>query len=93
MYVVGVHRSAPGRRPQLLELLDRADPAAKVATSHTTLVHLEGGAWQFLTIERFNSWQDLATARAASTDQGWLEVRQNSATHTDTIADRISSTK
>jgi hypothetical protein len=91
-YIVGVHRAAPGRRSQLLELLDRATPDAKVPISHTTLVHLEGGAWQFLSLDRFNSWQDMATARAASTDQGWLEVRQNSASHTDTIADRISST-
>ncbi len=95
VYVVGVHRAAPGRRVQLQELLDRRDPAAKVPISHATLVHLEGGPWQFLTLDRYNSWQDMAAARAAvaAGDQGWFEVRQNSAAHWDTIADRVGAGK
>lgn len=93
VYVVGVHRAAPGRRAQLFELLSKRDPASKVAVSQAVLPHLEGGAWQFLTLDRYNSWQDLATDRggAAASDKGWYEVRQNSASHTDTIADRVIS--
>jgi hypothetical protein len=93
VYVVGAHRAAPGRRVQLLEILNRRDPAAKVPLSQTIMAHLEGGAWQFLSLGRYNSWQDLATDRAAvaAGEQGWLEVRQNSAAHWDTIADRVGA--
>jgi hypothetical protein len=93
VYVVGVHRAAPGRRVPLLELLNRRDPAVKVPISHTTMEHLEGGPWQILTLDRYNSWQDLAAARAAAAagEQGWFEVRQNSAAHWDTIADRVGA--
>lgn len=93
VYVVGVHRAVPGRRDQLREILTRPDPAAKVPVSHVTLTHLEGGTWQFLSIDRYNSWQDFGTDRtatAAGGDQGWLEVRQHSASHSDTIADRVA---
>lgn len=93
VYVVGVHLSVPGHRDQLRELLDRPDPAAKVPVSHVTLTHLEGGAWQFVSIDRYNSWQDFGTDRAANAaggDQGWQEVRQHSASHSDTIADRVA---
>jgi hypothetical protein len=91
VYIVSTHRVAPGRRTQLFAILNRA-PTAKVPISQTILVHLEGGPWQFLSLVRYNSWQDLATHRAAAStsDEGWLEVRQNSAFHVDTIADRIA---
>jgi hypothetical protein len=91
VYVVGVHRAAPGRRDQLLEVLNRPDPAAKIQVGHATLAHLEGGNWQFLSIDRYNSWQDFATDRSANPagGAGWLEVRQHSAFHRDTIADRV----
>lgn len=93
VYVVGVHRAAPGRRVQLLEQLDSRDPAVKVPISHTTMTHLEGGPWQFLALDRYNSWQDLAAARSAvvAGEKGWFEVRQNSAAHWDTIADRVAT--
>ncbi len=93
IYIVGVHRAAPGRRTQLLEILNRPDPSAKVPISHTTLTHLEGADWQFLSLDRYNSWLDFGTDRAASASggqQGWLEVRQNSAYHSDTLADRVA---
>ena len=90
VYVVSVHRAVPGRRDQLLELLNRPDPKAKVSIAHVAMPHIEGGAWQFLTIDRYNSWQDFGTDRTAADQQGWLDVRQNSAFHTDTIADRVA---
>ena len=90
IFIVGVHRSAPGMRAQLLEILNRPDPSAKVPMSATTLEHIEGGNWQFLNLVRYNSWQDLAAHRSASgASAGWSEVRQHSAYHVDTIADRV----
>ena len=90
VYIVGVHRAVPGRRVQLLEILNRPDPSSKVPISQTTLEHLEGAAWQFLNLVRYNSWQDLATHRtSAAAGPGWTETRQHSAYHVDTIADRV----
>jgi hypothetical protein len=93
VYVIGTHRAVPGHRSQLLSMLGQREPGAKVPLSSAILAHLEGGNWQFLTIDRYNSWQDLAADRAgaASAEKGWSEIRQHSASHVDTIADRIIS--
>jgi hypothetical protein len=91
VYVVGVHRAVPGHREQLLQALNRPTPGAKTAVTGLTLQHMEGAQWQFLTINRFNSWQEFGadqTANAAGAE-GWLDIRQHSAYHTDTIADRV----
>jgi hypothetical protein len=89
VYIVSVHRPAPGHRTQLQELLSRPDPSSKVA-GRLVLPHLEGGAWTFLSIDRYNSWQDFGAERmAAASGKGWLEAREHSAFHTDTIADRV----
>jgi len=58
--------------------------------------HLEGGPWQFLTITRYNSWQDFAANEKASAADtlkpggGWLQVRDHSSYHNDTVTDRIA---
>ena len=89
VYVVSVQRAVPGHRDQLLQLLNQRAPS-KVTVSSLVMTHVEGGPWQYLTLDRYNSWQDLGTDRAASTGgQGWLDTRQHSAYHTDTIADRV----
>ena len=89
VYVVGVHRPAPGHRGQLQDLLNRPDSTSKVAGG-AVLVHLEGGAWTFMTVDRYNSWADFAADRStAASGKGWLELREHSAVHTDTIADRV----
>ncbi len=89
VYVVAVHRQAPGHRVQLQELLSRSEPGDKVA-GRTLLVHLQGGAWTFLSLDRYASWQDLGADRAtAAAGKGWMEARQHSSFHTDTIADRV----
>jgi hypothetical protein len=89
VYVVSVHRPAPGHRTQLQEFLSRPDPGTKVA-GRLVLPHLEGGAWTFLSIDRYNSWQDFGADRMnAAGGKGWLEAREHSAFHTDTIADRV----
>jgi hypothetical protein len=93
IYILGVQRAVPGHRDQLEQLL-RNPGASKVPTGNVVLQHLEGGPWNFLTVTRYNSWADLATDRmgaAAATGTGgqWNEVRMHSASHHDTIADRL----
>jgi len=90
VYVVSVQRAVPGHRDQLLQLLNQRPANAKVTVSSLVMTHVEGGPWQFLTLDRYNSWQDLGTDRATNTGgQGWTDTRQHSAYHTDTIADRV----
>ena len=50
-------------------------------------MHLEGGAWQYLAIDHYNSWQDFATDEAATTPAGpasgkdpWSQIRVASPT-------------
>lgn len=94
VYIVGVHRAVPGHREQLLKSLSAPGPATKIQTGSVVLQHLEGSEWTFATITRYNSWQDVATDRAAAASasdaaDGWSDIRQHSAFHRDTIADRI----
>ncbi len=90
VYVVSVQRAVPGHREQLSQALNQRAPASKVTVGSLVMTHVEGGAWQFLTLDRYNSWQDLGADRAANTGgQGWFDTRQHSAYHTDTIADRV----
>jgi hypothetical protein len=92
VYVVAVHRAIPGHRGQLEKLLKEPRPNAKTPIATVVLTHLEGGPWNFVSIDRYGSWQDLATDAAASlNDPGWASVRDHSAFHHDTLADRIVS--
>lgn len=99
VYIVGVQRAVAGHRAQLLESLSAAGSPSKVQTGNVILQHLEGGDWNFLTITRYDSWQDFGTDRAAAAAAdkgiagGWADIRQHSAFHRDTIADRLSSAK
>jgi hypothetical protein len=100
VYVVGVHRPVTGHREQLEKALNApASPSSKIQTGNVFLQHIEGGDWTFMTVARYNSWQDFATERAeavastGSTSGGWADIRQHSAFHRDTIADRIYPAK
>jgi hypothetical protein len=99
VYVVGVHRAVPGHSNQLLKSLSAPGPASKIQTGNVFLQHLEGSDWTFATITRYNSWQDFASERAAAasagdaTAGGWADIRQHSAFHSDTLADRIYPAK
>ena len=100
VYIVGVHRSVPGHREQLLTSLSAPGPASKIESGNIVLQHLEGSEWTFATLTRYNSWQDLGSDRAAAasstgdtTPGGWADIRQHSAFHRDTIADRIYPAK
>ncbi len=96
VYVVSVFLAAPGHRDQLEKAL-QAPPATGDTLAGTVLLqHLEGGPWNFLRVERYNSWQDFAAnEQKAVTDTlkpggGWLQLRDNSSYHNDTITDRIA---
>ena len=99
LYVLGFHRAVPGHRTQLEQALNQPAAAdAKVQTGTVFMRHVEGGDWQFLTITRYNSWQDFGAGQAAnvanpSAPGGWADIRQHSAFHRDTIADRIYPAK
>ena len=90
VYIVGIHRPVPGHRRQLLDSLNQPGANAKVPTGSLVLEHIDG-AINILTLERFNSWQDFATDMAAnpSGSTGWTDVRQHSAYHEDTLAERV----
>jgi hypothetical protein len=94
VYILGVHRPVPGHREQLLKSLNAPGGASKVPTGNVLLQHLEGSDWTFATITRYNSWQDLGSDRMAAASAGdaaggWADIRQHSAFHRDTVADRI----
>jgi hypothetical protein len=98
IYVLGFHRAAPGHRQQLEEALSQAATDSKIETGTVFMQHVEGSDWQYLTITRYNSWSDFGTDRAAATAAasapgGWADIRQHSAFHRDTIADRIHPMK
>lgn len=93
VYVVSVFRAAPGHRDELEKSL--AQPGSGAA-GNVLLQHLEGGPWHFLTVARYNSWEDFAkgektdTADTLKPDGGWLAVRNHSSYHNDTVTDRIA---
>jgi hypothetical protein len=91
---VSVFRAAPGHRDDLEKSLSQ--PTGSSVAGKVLMQHLEGGPWQFLTVERYNSWQDFATDEKTSVadtlkpDGGWLALRNHSTYHNDTITDRIA---
>jgi hypothetical protein len=98
VYVVGVHRTVPGHRDQLEKALSAPGPSSKIQTGTVLLQHMEGGDWTFATITRYDSWQDFASDRVAALSAGtsaggWADIREHSAFHRDTIADRIYPAK
>jgi len=94
VYVVATWRAAPGHRNQLEKTLSTVDPNAKVKTGNVILGHLEGGPWNFLTLQRYNSWADYAADEAATqNDAPWYEIRDHGISHHDTITTRVPLSK
>jgi hypothetical protein len=97
VYVVSVFRPTAGQRDEMEKILG-APPNRPSDTSAGTVLmqHLEGGPWTFLTVVRYNSWQDFATndmnnaTQSNKNEGGWFEFRKYSAYHTDTVANRIA---
>jgi hypothetical protein len=100
VYILGVHRPVAGHREQLERALNAPAPSSsKVQSGNVLLTHREGSEWTFATITRYNSWGDLANDRAGAaadapgTAGGWADIREHSAFHRDTIADRVYPAK
>ena len=96
VYVVSVYRPAPGHREGLEKMLSETPQSPDTSAGNVLLQHLEGAAWTFLTVARYNSWDDFARGEKGSVpqtnkkDSGWTKLREHAAYHTDTIADRIA---
>jgi hypothetical protein len=95
VYVVTVARSAPGHRDELEKALSQP-PGAGATAGLVLMQHVEGGPWHFLTITRYNSWQDFANNEKNTVPDtlkaggGWLALREHSTFHNDTLTDRIA---
>jgi hypothetical protein len=95
VYVVSVYRAAPGHREDLEKALMQT-AAGTSGTGNVLLQHVEGGAWTFLSVARYDSWQAFATseekgiADTLKPGGGWLELRNHSSYHNDTLTDRIA---
>jgi hypothetical protein len=94
VYSVSYYRPAAGHREQLEKMLSEAPN--DTSAGNVLMQHLEGGPWTFLTIARYNSWDDFATgektsvAQTTKKDSPWSRMRDHTDFHTDTLTDRIS---
>ena len=96
VYVVSFYRVVPGHRDAAEKnLAEPPDPALDKAAGTVLLQHLEGAAWQYVGIVRYNSWQDMATSQVntvpqtSKKDSPWSQLREHVANHTDTLCDRL----
>lgn len=96
-YVVSVYRPAPGQRDALDKMLNEPpNRAVDTSSGNVLLQHLEGAAWTFLGIARYNSWQDFAKnetndlAQMNKNEGGWFQLRTLVSFHTDTLCSRIA---
>lgn len=92
VYILATWRAVPGKRAELSKMLSTGPaPNAKIQPGSVMLAHIEGGPWQFLTLDRFNSWQDYATNQDTEADEGWYTIRDYGAWHHDTLASRVAT--
>jgi hypothetical protein len=96
-YVLSVYRAAPGQRDQLEKFLgEPPDRPSDTSSGNVLMQHREGGAWTYLTIARYNSWQDYGTnesnriTKMGKTEGGWFKLRDYCSFHTDTATSRIA---
>jgi hypothetical protein len=97
-FVVSIYRPAAGQREALDKFLN--EPPDRTTDSYVgrvTLQHLEGAAWTFLTVQRWNSWADYGKDNTAAIAQmgrnqqgGWFKLRDLMSFHTDTLCDRLA---
>jgi len=97
VYVVSYYRPAPGHREQLEKMLGEIPGAPGDTTAGNVLMqHLEGANWTFLSIARYNSWEDFARGEKSGVgdttkkDSPWSRLRDHTDFHTDTLTDRIA---
>jgi hypothetical protein len=96
-YTVSVYRPEPGQREALEKFLSEPpDRAVDTTSGNVLLQHLEGAAWTFLAVSRYNSWNDFAKgevnsiAQMSKKDGGWFKLRNLVSYHTDTLCDRVA---
>ena len=96
-YVVSIYRPASGSREALDKFLNEPpDRATDSSAGRVTLQHMEGAAWTFLSVQRWNSWADYGKDNVASIAQmgknqgGWFKLRDLASFHTDTLCDRLA---
>ena len=95
VYVVSYYRAAAGQRDVAEKNLATPPDSTDKAAGQALLQHLEGAAWHFVGIVRYNSWQDMAATQATSVpktsekNSPWSQMRDSVALHTDTLCDRI----
>ena len=96
-YVLSVYRAAPGQRDQLEKMLSEPpDRPNDTSSGNVLMQHREGGAWTFLTIARYNNWQDYGKnesnriAQSAKNQGGWFRLRDYISFHTDTTTSRVA---
>ncbi len=96
VYIVTTYRALPGHRDQLEQVLTKL--AALRPGRTVTMQHMEGAAWDFVSVTRYASWSDFASDEMtpdmqALRAQGFtgpegpsLALREHMAEHHDTIA-------
>jgi hypothetical protein len=97
-YVVSMYRPAAGQREALDKFLNEPpDRATDSSAGRVVLQHMEGAAWTFVTVQRWNSWPDYGKDNVNSIAQmgrnqqgGWFKLRNLISFHTDTLCDRIA---
>ena len=94
VYVVSIYRAAPGHREELEKNLSAPPVAGDPIAGQVLLQHLEGAAWNYIAVVRYNSWEDFATGTKNTIPKGnkggWYDLREHAAYHTDTLTDRIA---
>ncbi len=97
VYVVSVYRPVPGHEDALEKFLSEPPSAANdLAVGGVLMQHLEGGAWRYLAIAHYKSWQDYATSQVNSVAQsgkgqgGWFTLREHVSFHNDTLTSRVA---
>jgi hypothetical protein len=97
VYVVSFYRAAAGQRDAAEKsLAEPPDPSVDKAAGAVLMQHLEGAAWNYCGVVRYNSWQDLAASEANSVpttskpNSPWSQMRASVSYHTDTLCDRIA---
>jgi len=96
-YVVSMYRPVTGKREALDKFLNEPpDRSVDTSSGNVVLQHMEGAAWTFVAIARFNSWSDYGKNQTNSValmnkkDGGWFKLRSLVSFHTDTLCDRIA---
>lgn len=94
VYSVSDYRAAPGHREEMEKMLLDI-PNGDTSSGNVLLQHLEGSAWNYLGVVRYDSWDKFAAneknsvTATSKNEGGWFELRNHVASHHDTLTDRL----